>query len=131
MKKVPYCPVCRRELEIRTLYCPKCDVEVRGRFHQSPFNRLSPELERFLYCFVETQGNLKDLEQIFQVSYPTIKKMIRKLQHALGMTQQSAAAPPASAREHEILSILDDVDKDRIKPMHAIKRLKTKGEYET
>jgi hypothetical protein len=87
------CPVCHETMVIRELYCPNCDVTVRGEFHPGtpgPFARLNDEQIAFLHLFVTSRGNMSDVERSLGVSYPTVRAKLDDLIAAL----TTAPAPP-------------------------------------
>lgn len=80
------CPVCHESMVIRELYCPNCDVTVRGEFQpgsQSPFANLNDEQMAFLHLFVTSRGNMSDVERSLGVSYPTVRAKLDDLIAAL------------------------------------------------
>lgn len=99
--RIDQCPSCSGQLEIRELYCPACEIELRGRFAPSPvspFTRLSDEQEAFLRLFVLSRGNLSDVERSLGVSYPTVRAKLDDLIGAftdepVGARASSAAVP--------------------------------------
>jgi hypothetical protein len=101
-KRISDCPSCHGELEIRELYCPACDIQMRGRFDAadgSPFAQLSDEQEAFLRLFVLSRGNLSDVERSLGVSYPTVRSKLDDLINAVSAGEATQAAvtgrPPA------------------------------------
>lgn len=126
MKKVLSCPSCKGEMELRVLYCPRCSIEMTGDFKQSPYCGLSPELEAFLLNFVKTQANVKELESIYGVSYPTIKKMIDKLKMALGV-YDPVGIDDDTCTDYQsgVLAILDNISISRLGP-RKLKKAKNK-----
>ena len=79
------CPVCGKRLQATKLTCYSCNTEVTGDFQLSKFNYLTKEELIFVETFVCVQGNIKEMEKEYEVSYPTIKKtldiIIQKLGH--------------------------------------------------
>ncbi len=94
------CPSCSGPLEIRELYCPRCDLLLRGRFDRGaaePLARLDPEQLAFLRLFVTSRGNLSDVERTLGVSYPTVRAKLDDLIEAIS-APEPALEPPAPAR---------------------------------
>jgi hypothetical protein len=94
-KRISDCPSCHGELEIRELYCPACDIQMRGRFDPadgSPFAHLSDEQEAFLRLFVLSRGNLSDVERSLGVSYPTVRSKLDDLINAVSAGEATQAA---------------------------------------
>ncbi len=97
VRSIERCFSCDGELEIRELYCPECDVTIRGRFpaeSRGPFGRLTDEQRAFLHLFVTSRGNLSDVERSLGVSYPTVRSKLDELIAA--MMDEPPAPPPAS-----------------------------------
>lgn len=92
--RIDHCPSCDGELEIRELYCPSCDITIRGRFPQeagSAFSKLNGEQEAFLRLFVLSRGNLSDVERSLGVSYPTVRGKLDDLIAAISETREESA----------------------------------------
>jgi hypothetical protein len=83
---------------VRELYCPTCEIQLRGRFEAGgagPFSRLSGDQLAFLGLFVTSRGNLSDIERTLGVSYPTVRA---KLDDLIAAVQASEPGPgPAPA----------------------------------
>lgn len=105
--RIDSCPSCSGELEIRELYCPACDIQMRGHFagaEQSPFSRLNDEQEAFLRLFVLSRGNLSDVERSLGVSYPTVRAKLDDLIAAVSALDEQAvtiASSPAPSQVDE------------------------------
>lgn len=92
--RIDHCPSCDGELEIRELYCPSCDITIRGRFPQeagSAFSKLNGEQEAFLRLFVLSRGNLSDVERSLGVSYPTVRGKLDDLIAVISETREESA----------------------------------------
>ncbi len=88
------CPTCGGPLTITELRCERCATEVRSRYEPCPFCRLTPEQMSFVLLFVQTRGNLSEVEKALGVSYPTIRGKLEEIIRIV-------AAPPASANRPE------------------------------
>lgn len=70
----------------------------------------------FLYSFLKARGNIKEVERLLKISYPTVKARLESLLASLGIKEE------ASSDYQE--SILDAIDRGEIKVDEAIKLLK-------
>jgi len=81
------CPCCDGTLNITSLQCPDCGVELRNTFSLSAFDRLEKEQMDFLLSFLKCRGSLKSLQEEIGISYPTAKKRLEELLVALEIGQ--------------------------------------------
>ena len=73
------CPECRQPMEIREVHCPACNLVLEGGFEVSALGRLSPEDQVFVLNFLRTHGNIKRMEVLFAISYPTVKNRLNAI----------------------------------------------------
>src|SRR5256885_9135379 len=59
------------------------NIVIEGRFELPQLARLSAEDQVFITAFVRCHGSIKEMEQIFGVSYPTIKSRLNRIASAL------------------------------------------------
>src|SRR5215813_7671124 len=59
------------------------DVAIEGSFELPDLARLSAEDQVFVTAFIRTHGSIKEMEQIFGVSYPTIKSRLTRIANSL------------------------------------------------
>jgi hypothetical protein len=78
------CPVTGEPLEVLALEGPTSGVRIEGRFQPNEFALLPAEQLDFLRLFVKTRGNLKEIERIVGLSYPTIRLRFDGLLKTLG-----------------------------------------------
>ena len=84
-KALTNCPACNHELVVSVLKCRDCGMELKSEFPISAFDRLQQEDYDFLMAFLKFRGNLKYVEEEFQINYPTAKKRLDNLLTALGI----------------------------------------------
>lgn len=87
MPKLPMptqCPVTGEPLEITRLECPASGITIEGRFTPNEFALLAPEHLEFMRLFVKVRGNLKEVERILGVSYPTVRLRFDNMLKSLG-----------------------------------------------
>ena len=54
-------------------------VAIEGAFELPQLARLSAEDQVFVVAFVRSHGSIKEMEQVFGVSYPTIKARLNRI----------------------------------------------------
>jgi hypothetical protein len=91
------------------------DIAVEGRFELPQLARLSLEDQVFITAFVRTHGSIKEMEQVFGVSYPTIKSRLTRIANSLEFVETN---PTPSRAE-----ILDRLKRGEIKAQDAIREL--------
>jgi hypothetical protein len=107
MKRLPtMCPSCGSQLEISELHCPACGTTVRGSYPLDRFAALSTEEEQFLLTFLAARGNLKEVQDRLDLSYPTVRNRLDKVLVSLGL---AAAEKPDEkpARKPDVMELLD------------------------
>ncbi|RDI94860.1 DUF2089 domain-containing protein [Meiothermus sp. QL-1] len=111
------CPVpgCTGRLQVTGLVCSSCQSEIRGEFQPNEFALLPPEHLEFLRLFIKTRGNLKEVERLLGLSYPTVRARLEGLLRALGYE-----APALEEKE----AILAALERGEISAQEAAERLK-------
>ncbi|MEJ2110604.1 MAG: DUF2089 domain-containing protein [Acidobacteriota bacterium] len=78
------CPRCDSRLLITKYTCRSCGTSIEGEFPGNVLNQLSDDDRLFALVFLQTEGNMKDVERVMGISYPTIKARLKKLNRSLG-----------------------------------------------
>ena len=91
------------------------DIVVEGRFELPQLARLSMEDQVFITAFVRSHGSIKEMEQIFGVSYPTIKSRLTRIATSLPFVESN---PTPSRAE-----ILERLERGEISAQQAIQDL--------
>ena len=73
------CPGCAGMLHITTLRCPDCGMELKQDFALTQFDKLTDAEYLFLMTFLRQRGNLKNVQNDLEISYPTAKKRLDEL----------------------------------------------------
>jgi len=55
------------------------DVVIEGAFEPPELARLSADDQVFVAAFVRSHGSIKEMEQVFGVSYPTVKARLNRI----------------------------------------------------
>ena len=91
------------------------DIAIEGRFELPQLARLSAEDQVFITAFVRCHGSIKEMEQIFGVSYPTIKSRLTRIASSLEFVDTD---PTPSQTE-----ILDRLKRGEITAADAIREM--------
>jgi len=83
------------------------DVVVEGPFELPPLARLSSEDQTFVAAFVRCHGSIKQVEQLFGVSYPTIKNRLNRIGALLPFVEVAPEPEPATPSTNELLTRLE------------------------
>jgi hypothetical protein len=86
-------------LEILRARLVEPDVVVEGPFELPPLARLSSEDQTFVAAFVRCHGSIKQMEQLFGVSYPTIKNRLNRIGALLPFFELAPEPAPPSTGE--------------------------------
>jgi hypothetical protein len=114
------CPVTGEALEVTRLECPTSGIMIEGRFQPNEFALLPEEQLEFLRLFVKVRGNLKDVERILGLSYPTIRLRFETLLRTLGYEGFEETRLDRS-------TILEQLEQGDISPEEAAKQLQALG----
>jgi hypothetical protein len=55
------------------------DIAIEGDFELPPLARLSAEDQVFIMAFIRCHGSIKDMEEAFGISYPTVKNRLNRI----------------------------------------------------
>jgi hypothetical protein len=91
------------------------DIAIEGCFELPQLARLNLEDQVFITAFVRSHGSIKEMEQVFGVSYPTIKSRLTRIANSLEFVETN---PEPSQAE-----ILDRLKRGDINAQDAIREL--------
>src|SRR6202789_3761458 len=92
------------------------DIAIEGAFAPPQLARLSAEDQVFVAAFLRGHGSIKEMEQMFGVSYPTIKARLNRIAASLDFIDES----PAPARSDVRPEVLDRLARGEITAEDAI-----------
>jgi len=75
------------------------EIALEGEFVLPQLARLSLEDQVFITAFVRSHGSIKEMEQTFGVSYPTIKARLNRIAGQLEFIDVNPAPPRAEVLE--------------------------------
>jgi hypothetical protein len=82
----PRCPSCGGELVVVKVACPACGAEVSGEFDTCRVCRLDGERRKVFEIFLQARGNLRDVQRVMGVSYPTARARVEEVFRELGQS---------------------------------------------
>ena len=94
-------------------------IAIEGQFELPQLARLSAEDQIFVAAFVRSHGSIKEMEQTFGVSYPTIKARLNRISQSLEFVETDPA-PPRS-------DVLDRLARGEIDATQAIAELEARS----
>ncbi len=102
-------------LVVERVRIPERNLTVEGEFLLPELARLSLEDQVFIVAFVRSHGSIKEMEQTFGVSYPTIKSRLNRISSQLEFVETN----PSPSRTE----ILDRLRSGEIEAEEAIRAL--------
>ncbi len=102
-------------LVIERVRFPEKHLAVEGTFTLPELARLSLEDQVFVTAFLRSHGSIKEMEQVFGVSYPTIKARLNRLAGQLEFIETD----PSPSRSE----VLERLNKGEMSPAEAIRAL--------
>jgi len=63
------------------------DIAIEGTFELPRLAQLAAEDQVFVAAFVRSHGSIKEMEQVFGVSYPTVKARLNRIAALLEMVE--------------------------------------------
>jgi hypothetical protein len=104
-----------RAILVERVRLQESDITVEGAFELPRLAQLSAEDQVFVAAFVRSHGSIKEMEQVFGVSYPTVKARLNRIAEAL----QFVEIDPAPSRSE----LLDRLSRGEITAEDAIAQL--------
>jgi hypothetical protein len=95
-----------RPFQVERVRLTDADIAVDGRFDLPPLAQLPAEDQVFVSAFVRCHGSIKRMEQLFGVSYPTIKNRLNRIGSRLP-TVEVALGAEAGPRLADLLEALE------------------------
>ncbi len=93
-------------------------IAVEGAFELPPLASLPSEDQVFVAAFIHCHGSIKQMEQIFGVSYPTVKGRLNRIAARLPLAEVEAGPPRAE--------VLERLERGQITVDEALEQLKGK-----
>ncbi|MEI7932417.1 MAG: DUF2089 domain-containing protein [Alphaproteobacteria bacterium] len=107
-----------RALVVERVRIEGSGIAIEGAFELPELARLPAEDQVFIAAFVRSHGSIKEMEQVFGVSYPTIKARLNRIAGALSFIETD----PAPARSE----VLERLSRGEITADQAISELEAR-----
>ena len=120
------CPVTGRPLEVTRLENPESGVVIEGRFIPNEFALLPEDQLEFMLLFIKVRGNLKEVERMLGVSYPTVRLRVENVLRTLGY-ELAAESAPEVVPTGDRTAILAALENGEITPEEATRQLQALG----
>jgi len=91
------------------------DIAIEGSFTLPPLANLSAEDQVFVIAFIRCSGSIKDMEQMFGISYPTVKNRINRIAQQLEFVETIKISPQED--------VIGELERGEISADEAIRRL--------
>lgn len=106
-------------LVVERVRLPEKQIAIEGAFTLPELARLSLEDQIFITAFLRSHGSIKEMEQVFGVSYPTIKSRLNRISAQLEFVDTN----PSPSRA-EVLERLKNGEIDAEEAIRALEALK-------
>lgn len=90
-------------------------ISIEGEFNLPPLAKLSYEDQVFVGMFIKVHGSIKEMEQAFGISYPTVKARLNKIGQNLGFVQMKEVVDKED--------VLAKLERGEISANEAVERL--------
>src|SRR3982750_1695344 len=94
------------------------DIALEGQFVRPQLARLSSDDQVFVAAFLRSHGSIKEMEQVFGVSYPTVKARLNRIAAQLEFVDTD----PKPLRNE----VIDRLERGEITATEAIRQLEGK-----
>ena len=109
-------------LVVERVRIPEKQISVEGEFSLPELARLSLDDQVFVVAFLRSHGSIKEMEQVFGVSYPTIKARLNRIAGQLEFVETVDTAPAPSRAE--VLERLKNGELTAEEAIRALEELK-------
>lgn len=106
-------------LVVERVRMPEKQITVEGAFTLPELARLSLEDQVFVTAFLRSHGSIKEMEQVFGVSYPTIKARLNRIAGQLEFVDTNPS--PSRAEVLERLSKGELTADEAVRALEALK----------
>src|SRR5438552_10433440 len=114
-------------IEIERVRLVDSGVAIEGPFTLPPLAQLAAEDQVFVAAFVRCHGSIKQMEQYFGVSYPTIKNRLNKIGSQLSFVEID---PEPEAGRPSIRELLSQLERGALSVDDVVRQLRKTPSHE-
>jgi hypothetical protein len=70
-------------LVVERVRIPEKNIAIEGSFELPQLAKLPVEDQIFITAFIRSHGSIKEMEQVFGISYPTVKSRLTRIANSL------------------------------------------------
>ena len=96
------------------------DIAIEGQFELPQLARLTWEDQIFVAAFLKSHGSIKEMEQVFGISYPTVKARLNRIAASLEFVETD----PEPIGDPRRAAVLDRLARGEITAEAAISELR-------
>ena len=104
-------------LRVERVRLQETEITIEGDFELPPLACLSAEDQVFVTAFIRCHGSIKEMEQLFGISYPTVKNRLNRIGTQLPFAEVNPEPRPSASE------ILDKLERGEITARDAVARL--------
>lgn len=94
----------------------KSGIRIEGEFDLPTLIQLNSEEQVFVSAFIQAHGSIKEMEKLFNISYPTVKNRLNSISRKLGFVTSN---PPPSKSE-----VLEKLERGELSVEETLERLR-------
>jgi hypothetical protein len=113
------CPSCQSPLAVTRMTCSSCATEVNGVFNLGRLAALAEPHASLLEMFLRVRGNVKDMERLLGLSYPTVRARLEEALEAAGLDKEPVPAISEAELRHRRQLVLDKIQRGEISASDA------------
>jgi hypothetical protein len=110
------------DITIEKVRLTQSNIAIEGEFELPMLARLSAEDQVFVMAFIQCHGSIKDMEEMFGISYPTVKNRLNRLADKLKLVQNFSYTPTGVTLKEQD-EVLSKLERGEITAEEAIERL--------
>ena len=110
------------DITIERVRLTQSNIAIEGEFDLPMLARLSAEDQVFVMAFIQCHGSIKDMEEMFGISYPTVKNRLNRLADKLKLVQNFSYTPTGVTPKQKD-EVLSQLERGEITADEAIERL--------
>jgi len=88
-----------KPMVVERVRLPEKDIVIEGSFELPDLARLNADDQVFVTAFVRAHGSIKEMEQVFGISYPTVKSRLNRIANALQFVETNPTPSRAEIME--------------------------------